>query len=346
MNSHSAAMHRHIHRAAEGLLRNRAGEWADYPRGVTPRDTVWRAGNISLLRFHGSYEGNDETPLLIVPSLINRWYILDLTPDTSFITPLSGDRPVFLIDWGYPGAESAHLPLSHFYHRTIKRVLRQIRRLTGHARVDMLGYCIGGTMVYAYSCLEPLSLRRMALLTAPVDFSEAGILGRYAAHFPAAEIARAMHTMPGDALAASFNMMQPMGSYQKWKMFFKKCEDPRFVELFTAMERWIADPVDFPVQAYRELIEELYRDNRLYKGLLHTAEGHRVNPEMRCAEALLLNAGKDHIAPAASTRLPAADRGPIQKITIPSGHIGITTGRASRNTCAALRDFLGTSESA
>lgn len=324
---------------ADKILNKTAGEWADYPRGITPREVVWKAGNVTLVKFGGNHD-SDLTPMLIVPSLINRWYVLDVTENASFIKPLAAARPTYMIDWGYPGAESAHLPLSHYYHRCIKRAVRQIRKMTGAAKVDMMGYCIGGTLAYAFSCLEPELVDHLVLLTAPIDFSKAGVLKNYADSFPVEEFGQAMENMPGCMLASSLNMIQPMGSYQKTKMFYNKFEKEGFTELYTAMERWISDPVDFPGRAYVELLAELYQSNLLTRGMLYTAEGRRVDPSARKAKVLVLNAGKDHIAPVATTSLPDSDKGFVKQITISSGHIGITTGRNSQIACQNLIDFL------
>jgi polyhydroxyalkanoate synthase len=278
--------------------------------------------------------------LLIVPSLINRWYILDVTEETSFIKAIAQKRPIFLIDWGYPGTEVGHLPLSHYYHKTIKRAIRQIRKITGTDKVDMLGYCIGGTMAYAFSCLEPDMVDHLILLTAPLDFSQAGILANYANTFPVEEFSASMEKMPGWLLAFSFQFIQPLGTYQKTKMFHKKCESEKFKKLFNAMERWISDPVDFPAKAYYELLTDLYQDNLLKQGKLTTAEGKTVDPAARKAKILVLNASKDHIAPIPTTLLPETDRAPFTQVTIPSGHIGITTGRNCMDACQNVIDFI------
>lgn len=324
---------------ADKMLRETAGDSADYPRGVTPREVVWQAGNVTLIKFDGNHD-SDLTPMLIVPSLINRWYVLDITEKASFIKPLAAARPTYMIDWGYPGEESGHLPLSHFYHRCIKRAVRQVLKMTGAEKVDMMGYCIGGTLTYAFSCLEPELVDHLVLLTAPIDFSKAGILKDYADSFPVEEFGQAMNIMPGSMLASSFNMIQPMGNYQKSKMFYNKFEKEGFTELYTAMERWISDPVDFPGQAYAELLDDLYKKNLLTKGMLHTAEGRRVDPSARKAKVLVLNAGRDHIAPVVTTNLPDSDKGFVKQITIPSGHIGITTGRNSQIASQNMIDFL------
>lgn len=329
----------HLDAVTEHYMRQTAGALDTYPRGITPREEVWSAGNVSLLKFK-SPEGVEGTPLIIIPSLINRWYILDVTEETSFIREFAQKRPTFIIDWGYPGEEVGHLPLSHYYHRSIKRAVRQICRLTGAKKVDMLGYCIGGTMAYAFSCLEPDLVDHLVLLTAPLDFAEAGIFSKYADTFPTEEFSASMNKMPGWLLAFSFQFVQPMGLYQKTKMFKDKFESQSFMKLYNAMERWIADPVDFPGKAYYQLLTELYKENLLTKGKLTTAEGIIVDPAARRSKALILNAGKDHIAPLSTTMMPAADKAPVKEVTIPSGHIGITTGRNGKDACRSALDFI------
>jgi polyhydroxyalkanoate synthase len=329
----------HLDAISEHVMRKTAGELDFYPRGITPREEVYRAGNVSLLRF-ASPEGVEGKPLLIIPSLINRWYILDVTEEVSYIKEFAQTRPTYLIDWGYPDEEVGHLPLSHYYHRSIKRAVRQICRTHNIDQVDLLGYCIGGTLAYAFSCLEPELVDHLVLLTAPIDFNDAGIFATYAEHFPIEEFSVSMSKMPGWLLAFSFQFVQPMGVYQKTKMFHDKFESKSFIKLYNAMERWIADPVSFPAKAYYELITDLYQKNLLAQGKLVTAEGLTVDPARHRSKTLILNAGKDHIAPLITTTLPASDKAPVSEVTIPSGHIGITTGRNSRQACHSAIEFL------
>ncbi|MGM0599538.1 MAG: alpha/beta fold hydrolase [Candidatus Rifleibacteriota bacterium] len=338
MNNYDSII-QNLDAVTEHWLKETAGELDNYPRGITPREEIWRAGNISLLKFADS-EKHEGTPLLIVPSLINRWYVLDVTEETSFISEFAQKRPTFVLDWGYPDSESGHLPLSHYYHKSIKRAIRQIRKLTGCKKVDMLGYCIGGTMAYAFSCLEPDLVDHLILLTAPLSFEKAGVLADYAKRFPVEEFSASMDKMPGWLLAFSFQFIQPLGAYQKSKMFHRKCESDSFLKLYNAMERWISDPVSFPARAYSEMLTDFYQDNLLADGKLITADGLTVDPSKRKAETLILNAAKDHIAPVPTTLLPETDKGTAKEVTIKSGHIGITTGRNCKEACNNVIDFI------
>jgi len=329
-----------IDQALDRMFRSVAGEWAEIPRGITPRRTLTAFGNVTVHAFDTPGAASGGTPLLYVPSLINRWYILDLTPEASFVRATGEERPCYLLDWGYPGAESGHLPLSYYYHVAIRRAVRAIRRETGAERVQLLGYCVGGTLAYAHACLEPDSVERLVLLTAPLDFTEMGVLGLYAEHFPADALLSAVDYMPGWLLALSFNFIQPMGAYNKMKMFREKVGHAKFEELFLSMERWIADPVDFPIRAYHELLTDLYKGNKLAKGELVTADDRPVDPAFRRAPALVVQAELDHIAPLPCTLPPAADRAPRETLLIPSGHIGITTGRNGQLARDGVLRFL------
>lgn len=337
-----------MERQVTDFMSSVAAEHADMPRGVTPRKTVMKAGNMELLRFDSpktrdsgeKVSENSSNPVLFVPSLINRWYILDLTETTTFTGHLAKSRDCYLVDWGYPGAESSHLPLSHFYHRSIKRCIRAIRRETGAEKVDLIGYCIGGTLAYLYSCLEPDDIGNLVLLTAPIDFDDAGIFGLYAEDFPSEEIRSAMDYMPGWLLGFSFQFVQPMGLLNKTKMFFKNFENEKFKHLFVAMERWLGDPVHFPGQSYYELLTHLYKENRISRETLTTGTGERIDPSRRTSRLFVVTAENDHIAPAPCAALPPSDGAHRTAKCYPTGHIGITVGKFGNLVKTDVEAFL------
>src|SRR5690242_18813538 len=113
---------------------------------TTPRSTVLRDGNAALYRFQpaGLDEGRSSSnapPVLLVPSLINRWYVLDLREGASLAAALvAGGLDVFCLDWGIPGDEDRHLEWDELVAR-IGRAIRAVRRATGARKVSLLGYC-------------------------------------------------------------------------------------------------------------------------------------------------------------------------------------------------------------
>ena len=104
--------------------------------GLTPHDVVWRENKWRLLRFRGT--ARYRTPILMVPSLINRWYVLDLGPTRSLIEWLVAQgHEVFCIDWGTPGAEDRYLTWDDIAGRYIGRALRMAARFSRSGSVHV-----------------------------------------------------------------------------------------------------------------------------------------------------------------------------------------------------------------
>lgn len=325
----------------EDMIVKQAGKWADMPRGITKREVVYRAGNMTLWKFTREGAPQSDIPMLFVPSLINRWYILDLTEETTFVGYFNQFFTTYMIDWGYPGVESSHLPFSNFYHKYINRAVNFILRETGADRVNMLGYCIGGTLSYIYSCLEPERVNKTILLASPINFENAGISGLYAKSFPTDAFLGSMEYQPGPVIANFFNNIQPFGLIKKTQMFREKARDDRFKKLYVAMERWISDDgVHFPARAYYEFINQLYKENRLMTNSLATSEEIPVDVTRRQAGCMILNATLDHIVPLHCTNLPKEDPAPREVLTYNTGHVGITVGKYGTEAKKKAVEFL------
>ncbi len=324
------------------FIENQAGDYNDMPRGVTARELVYRAGNMKIFKFKREEGGADDLPpMLFVPSLINRWYILDLTEETSFVNYFNKFFTCYMIDWGFPGSESAHLPFSNYYHKYLNRAVNYICRETGSEKVNLLGYCIGGTLSYIYSCIEPERVNKVILLASPINFENAGISSLYAKSFPSEEFANSMEYMPGPTISNFFNNIQPLGLLKKTQMFYKKFEDPKFKKMYIAMERWIADDgVHFPARAYYEFLNQLYKENRLFNSKLATTDAVTVDPSKREAECLILNATLDHIVPLHCTNLPPVDKAKREVLTFNTGHVGITVGKYGIDAKTKAVEFL------
>ena len=108
-----------------------------------------REGGARLLHFRS--EATVAKPILLVPSLINRWYVLDLRPGASLVEALAGAGfDVWLLDWGVPEAEDRYLDWDSVLKR-LGRAVRRVQRETAHASIGLLGYCMGGTLSAIYA---------------------------------------------------------------------------------------------------------------------------------------------------------------------------------------------------
>ena len=141
------------------------------PVGSTPADVVHSENKWRLLRYRRAEPARFETPVLLVPSLINRHYVLDLLPEKSFVEWLvARGHDVYCIDWGTPSAEDRYLTFDDVCDRYLGRALHQ----TGKAHV--LGYCMGATLAGIYAALEPAHVAALLNLAGPFDFAHGGFL--------------------------------------------------------------------------------------------------------------------------------------------------------------------------
>src|SRR4051794_12140751 len=121
----------------------------------TPKDTLLRDGTASLYRFRRPEHGagaapSASVPLLLVPSMINRWYVLDLRRGASLCEHLTRSGiDTFCLDWGIPEDEDRYLTWADVIDR-LARMARAVRRITGAPRIGVLGYCMGATLSSVY----------------------------------------------------------------------------------------------------------------------------------------------------------------------------------------------------
>jgi poly[(R)-3-hydroxyalkanoate] polymerase subunit PhaC len=311
---------------------------AEAPVGQTPKELVWRKNKARLYRYVRSEPATHRTPIFLVLPLINRAYILDLRPRASFVEFLLGEGyDVFLIDWGTPGDEDRALDITTLVTRYLPRAAKEIQRAAGTDQMTVLGYCIGGALATCFAALHPEMVRNLVLLTAPLDFSDAGQFGRMTAKgvFPVDLLTDTFPTVPGQMPDVGSKLLNPMASYVgTYRNLWEKLGDPAFdVTGWQAMYRWVNDSVPFAGAAFRQWIVEFYQENRLARDLLEM-DGKPVRlGDIRCP---LLNvaASRDQIAPRPTTSIVTKRVGSpdASEILIEGGHVGIVVGRsASQN---------------
>ncbi|HEY3352637.1 MAG TPA: alpha/beta fold hydrolase [Polyangia bacterium] len=297
----------------------------------TPRDPIYRDGTAQLYRFRRPATGPAEAglPLLLVPSLINRWYVMDLRPRQSLVEALVGAGvDTWCLDWGKPNDEDRYLAWDEIFDR-LGRMVRRVKRATGAPRVGLLGYCMGGTLSGIYTALAPHDVAALINLLGPFDFDHGGFLAHVAQPrwFDAEAVAAAGNVSPHQ-LQSSFLMLRPTGQMSKLVSLLELAtKPPEALEGFVALETWANDGIPFPAAAYVTYIKELYQENRLVRGT-HAVRGQRVDlGAIRCP-VLTVCAEKDTICPPAAARAlnehcGSADQ---QVLMVPGGHVGAVVG--------------------
>ncbi|MDQ7828772.1 MAG: alpha/beta fold hydrolase [Armatimonadota bacterium] len=304
---------------------------AEVPLGSTPADVAFTQGPVRLLHYRPAAKRVSAVPLLLVPSLINRHYVLDLTPRRSLVRYLRDSGfDVWLVDWGTPGCVDRFVTLGDHIDGYLRRCVDEVRAATGAAGLSLLGYCIGGVLTAIFTARHPRRVRNLVTLAAPIDFRQAGLLGAWAAapYFPVDQLVDTLGNLPGWLLQASFRALRPLTRLRNLVALWERADDPEQLLEFVALHRWVEDNVPVSGETYRQFVRDCYQRNLLAEGRL-TVDGMRV--DLRRIRCPLLNvvATQDHICPLPSAvalnRLVGSRD--VTLLTLPGGHVGAVVGR-------------------
>jgi len=321
------------------------------PIAQTPKELVWTLNKAKLYRYIPVVpkEKRHPVPLLLVFALMNRPYILDLRPGHSFVEfMVSQGYDVYLLDWGIPGPEDKNLKFDDYTMEYMPRAIRKMKSVSGSQEFSLLGWCIGAILTTIYAALRPDDgLRNLVLLTAPLDFSDKNITfakwtdERY---FDVDKVLAAYGNMPGEMIDYGAKALKPVENYiVNYLKLWDNLDNPQVVEAWHSMNTWVTDNIPLAGGAFRQLIVDLYRNNRLMKGELMIA-GQRVDLSRLRANLLTVIAKGDHITPPCQSEplLAKVSSHDKEAYHIPGGHIGImASSGAHKHTWPHIDGWLG-----
>lgn len=245
------------------------------PVGTTPADVIFRENKWRLLRYRPRPEGIAyQTPVLLVPSLINRHYVMDLLPGRSMAEDLvKAGHDVYCIDWGTPGDEDRYLEFDDFCDKYLGRAIRVVAKRTPRKKIHVLGYCLGGTLATIHATVHQEHIASLLLLATPVKFEDDGLLSQWTRQkdFQVSDIVDAYGNIPWQLMQASFQMLRPTLNLAKAMTVIDRAADDEFLDGFFAIETWGNDNVSFPGKCYEQYIERLYRNDMLIKDELRVS---------------------------------------------------------------------------
>ncbi|MFZ5831971.1 MAG: class III poly(R)-hydroxyalkanoic acid synthase subunit PhaC [Planctomycetota bacterium] len=301
-------------------------------KGATPADVVYEEDRLKLRRYRSDAPPRYKTPLVLVFALVNRPYILDILPGKSVVEHfIRGGFDTYLIDWGVPNHADRHLTFDTYVNGYLANVVDYVKERTNSPQVNVLGYCMGGTMSAMFTALHPEQVKNLMLLAAGIDFStREGLLNQWTAAdtFDVEAFVDAFGNCPAEFLQASFQLLNPIGNYlEKPLTLMERVDDERFVDEYFTMETWLNDNVPVPGEVFREFVTYLYQRNLLVKNELPVGR-HLVNLRRITCPVLNLMATRDDLVPCAQSEpfndlVSSTDR---KTIKFPAGHIGLAMG--------------------
>ncbi|MFL6950616.1 MAG: PHA/PHB synthase family protein [Xanthobacteraceae bacterium] len=316
--------------AGHGSLKIRQSDASMFQVGknlaITPGKVIFQNDLMQLIQYAPTTKSVLKVPLLIVPPWINKFYILDLTPEKSFIKwCVDCGLTVFVISWVNPDARLAKKSFEEYMREGPLQALDLIEQVTGERRVHTIGYCVGGTLL-------AVTLAHMAaqgddrvisatLFAAQVDFTYAGDLKVFVDEERVQALERRMEQqgyLEGAKMASAFNMLRSNDLIWPYVVGnYLKGEPPFAFDLL----HWNSDSTRMPAANHSFYLRNCYLNNTLSKGEMIIA-GQPIDVGKITIPVYNLATREDHIAPAKSVFLGSKFfGGPVKFVVAGSGHI-------------------------
>lgn len=320
--------------AFDKVDRIRRGMWvhATAPRpdvGQTPHTVVHQHDKLVVRHYAAHGDVRHPVPVVVVPSMINRAYIVDLEPGRSLVEGLaSRGHEVYLVDWGIPTEEDADEDVGYVLLTLLHRSILRIRRHARAEKVHLFGYCMGGTLSAMYAALRQDKLASLTTLAAPIHFAQGGRFYDLVSPIDVDAAIDPDGLVPVESMKPVFQLLDPMGSWSKYEGVEQASNDEATLRRVMVRERWLEENVPMAGAFAREFITMTYQQDRLMHGGW-TVRGEAVDLANITVPTLVVACTRDFITPVAAAE-PLAElvSGPVRTELLDTGHIGVVVGGA------------------
>lgn len=300
-----------------------------YRRSLADPPVIWQEGSTRLL----DYGPTDGVPVLVIPSLVNRAYILDLDEERSFLRFL-GSQGVrcLLVDWGSPGEVERGFDLTDYIAGRLDQAFETAIALVGDSRLGVIGYCMGGLFALALASRHQRDIAGVVLIATPWDFHAGATVppAMVSALSGLIETSFApLGEVPTDVLQSLFVMNDPQLAIRKFSRFGELDPGSAEARRFVATEDWANDGVPLALPVARDCLTRWYGRNEPAAGAWRVA-GRLVDPTRIERPVLMVIPSFDKVVPAAASR-PLAEQLPqVTVLEKSTGHIGLVAAASSR----------------
>ena len=317
--------------------------------GTTPKQTIYAQGTLRLNHYTPQAQSLYRVPVLIVTSLVNQPYILDLVPGQSMVEYLLQQGfDVYMIEWGSPRQEHKHLTLEDHVLDRLPRCVDAVLQHSGQKELSLVGYCVGGLLAALYAALHPNTpqsapVKNFVGIATPVnadglvslkawmgsDFDEEALLAEFG-------------NIPADWVQNTLRALRPLGKVSGAMNLLNNMDNRDAVVSNLRMGKWEQDNIPFPGGVFRQMVNAFLRENQLVKGSWSLGGKKALLGNLKMPLLHLL-AQEDHITPYASSSdlVKLAGSKDKQEIILKGGHVGLVAGRGAQTRMwPALDEWL------
>jgi polyhydroxyalkanoate synthase len=270
--------------------------------GVTPGTVVFENELFQLIQYTPATPTVHEVPLLMVPPCINKYYILDLQPENSLVRYLvEQGNTVFMMSWRNPDESLANASWDDFVEKGAIQALNVARDISGKEKVNVFGFCVGGTIAASALAVEAARGRQpaasLSLFTTLLDFADNGVLDVFVDEAQVAMREQKLASgglMPGRDLATTFSALRPNDLVWNYvQQNYLKGKSPAAFDLLY----WNADSTNLPGPMVCWYLRNTYLENKLKVPGAVTVAGEKIDLGKIDCPVFIYGSKEDHIVP-------------------------------------------------
>ncbi len=304
---------------------------------VTSGKVVLQTDLMQLIQYSPTTEKVHKTPLLIIPPWINKFYILDLREKNSYVKWLVDQgHTVFMISWVNPGKELADKGFDAYMEEGPLAALDAIEKATGESDVNVIGYCLGGTLLASLMAWMKVNkderIKSVTYLVTLVDFTEAGELSVFIDEEQLAALEKRMNKrgfLEGYEMATTFNLLRANDLI--WSFVINNYllgKEPFPFDLLY----WNSDSTRMPAAMHSFYLRNMYQKNLLVQPGGISLKGTKLDLRKIDAPTFIVGTKEDHICPWKSVySATQIYKGPIEYVLSGSGHIAGVVNHPAAN---------------
>ena len=301
---------------------------------VTPHDVVYTEDRIRLLHYKPRTTKQSKTPLVIAYALINRYHILDIHPQKSWVRNLLEQGiDVYMIDWGTPTNMDKYLDFDDYVNGYLDHCVEFVKDEASVEQVSLQGYCTGGTLATAYASLHPEKIKNF-VATAPVidGWRDTTVVSNLVKHIDVDKMVDQIGNMPPEFMYYCFSILKPFEQgIDKYVKFFRNIDNENYVDNFLRIEKWLGDTPPIPGELFRQWIKDIYQENLLIQNKMYVGGKHISLKKIKMPMFTQVAVGDHLVSPECSMPLHYAVGSEDKTLKVyPTGHVGMIASSLSQ----------------
>lgn len=298
----------------------------------TPSEIIPMKTKFEVHHYKSSLPQKFKTPILVVGSLINRHYILDLLPERSIIRyfqQLGFD--VYATDWRMPTIKDENMPLERYAHDYLENAVDKVEEITGSRDVTLFGYCWGGILSLIYSAIHPEDVKNLILHATPADFGKTStVLESWLKDLDVKKFVDTFGNVPSSFLNIAFMLRNPLEASLKYQFYFSQPRNIKEIAQFFAVESWLYDSVPIIGRVFEQIINDIYKNNLLIQNKMMLGK-NLVDLKKITMPVLNIVGTNDDLVSAESSRTitEAISSNDKKTLEFPTGHVGLCISRTA-----------------